>query len=63
MEELKENPTETRIGEQEAREALATLEKYKRGKKTPDERLIDNEQWWKMRHWERFKRKTRTKKP
>lgn len=26
MEELKENLTETRIGEQEAREALATLE-------------------------------------
>lgn len=61
MEELKENLTETRIGEQEAREALATLEKYKRGKKTLDERLIDNEQWWKMRHWERFKKKDTNK--
>ena len=49
-----EENRETKIGEEEARKALAILEKYKQGKKTLNQRLIDNEEWWRMRHWERF---------
>ena len=47
---MEEKVIQTKIGEEEARKALAILEKYKQGKKSLDERLIDNEQWWKMRH-------------
>jgi len=46
---MEEKVIQTKIGEEEARKALAILEKYKQGKKSLDERLIDNEQWWKMR--------------
>ena len=34
------------------REAVQTLEKYKAGKANFERRVIENEQWWKMRHWE-----------
>ena len=56
---MEEKVIQTKIGEEEARKALAILEKYKQGKKSLDERLIDNEQWWKMRHWDRFKKKNK----
>lgn len=41
-----------RVGEAEVKKAYETLEKYKEGKKNLENRLIENEQWWKMRHWE-----------
>ena len=41
---MEEKVIQTKIGEEEARKALAILEKYKQGKKSLDERLIDNEQ-------------------
>ena len=56
---MEEKVIQTKIGEEEARKALAILEKYKQGKKSLDERLIDNEQWWKMRHWDRFEKKNK----
>ena len=34
------------------RDAKARLEKYKSSRKSLDERLVANEQFWKMRHWE-----------
>ena len=33
-------------------QALGTLKKYKEGKTNLENRIIANEQWWKMRHWE-----------
>ncbi len=33
-------------------QALGTLKKYKEGKTNLENRIISNEQWWKMRHWE-----------
>ena len=32
--------------------ARQTLEKYKAGKSRLDSRLVEVEQWWKIRHWE-----------
>ena len=32
--------------------AMQTLEKYKGGKARLDQRLVEVEQWWKIRHWE-----------
>ena len=33
-------------------EATATLKKYKDGKKNFEERIVEEEQWWKLRHWD-----------
>ena len=40
------------IGEAEVQNAIATLKKYKEGKTNLEKKIIDNEQWWKLRHWE-----------
>lgn len=32
--------------------AVETLKKYKNGKQNLEHRIIENEQWWKLRHWE-----------
>ena len=39
------------IGEQQIRKAMETLRKYKSGKANLEARVIDDEQWWKLRHW------------
>ena len=39
------------------REATATLGTYKRAKANLERRIVENEQWWKMRHWELIRRK------
>ena len=43
---------EHQIGEQQVREANQILQKYKQGKANLEKRIIDNEQWYKLRHWE-----------
>lgn len=43
------------IGEAELHAAQQRLEKYKEGKAILDERLIENEDWWKLQHWRNFK--------
>ena len=40
------------IGVKEIQKAQAILNKYKEGKKNLEQRIIDNEQWYKLRHWE-----------
>lgn len=40
------------IGEEEVRGALAELRKYKEGKAQLERKIIENEQWYKLRHWE-----------
>ena len=40
------------IGAEEVRKAAQTLEQYRRGKKQLEQRLIENEQFWKLRHWQ-----------
>lgn len=32
--------------------ATETLKKYKDGKKALEERIVEEEQWWKLRHWD-----------
>ena len=32
--------------------AAETLKKYKDGKKSLEERIVEEEQWWKLRHWD-----------
>ncbi len=45
------------IGQEEIREAAGIMEKYKQGKKNLDERIVANEEWYKMRHWEQIRKK------
>lgn len=37
-------------------EAAATLQRYKQGKANLEQRIIDNEEWFKQRHWKHFRR-------
>ena len=41
-----------RIGKEEVQKAQQTLNKYKEGKANLETRIIENEQWYKLRHWE-----------
>ncbi|MBO4854652.1 MAG: hypothetical protein J5482_05905 [Oscillospiraceae bacterium] len=43
-----------KIGAEEVRHATEILKKYKRGKAHLEQRIIDNEQFWKLRHWEQM---------
>ena len=40
------------IGDKQIKDAYQTLLKYKEGKANLERRIIDNEQWYKLRHWE-----------
>lgn len=46
------------IGREQVREAAATLEKYKSGKATLEARVVENEQWYKLRHWDQIRKKS-----
>ncbi len=58
----KEQPREEtgrtgKIGREEIARAMGILEKYKAGKKNLEARIIENEQWYKLRHWEQMRMK------
>ena len=52
-----------RIGTQEVVRAAEILRQYRRGKENLDKRIIDNEQFWKMRHWEQMEKEGRGGNP
>lgn len=52
---LEPMPVQDVIGREEIRKATQILEEYKKGKANLEKRMIENEQWWKMRHWELFR--------
>ncbi len=43
-----------KIGEAEIAMAAQILRDYKRGKASLESRIVEDEQWWKLRHWETF---------
>lgn len=43
------------VSEDEIEKALETLKKYKAGKTNLEARIVDNEQWFKLRHWEQLR--------
>lgn len=45
------------IGRPQIEKATETLQKYKRGKVNLENKVIENEQWWKLRHWEYIRKK------
>ncbi len=45
-----------KIGAEQVRQAAEVLRKYRLGKQNLDRRIIDNEQFWKLRHWEQMEK-------
>ena len=39
------------VNEDSVREAYGILQKYKAGKASLEARIIENEEWWRMRHY------------
>ena len=46
-----------RIDEETLRRGDEILRKYKSGKSTLEDKIVKNERWWKMRHWEMLSNK------
>ena len=44
------------IGREAVHKATQILQKYKEGKENLERRIIDNEQWYKLRHWESMRK-------
>lgn len=47
-----------RIGKEEVQKAQQILQKYKEGKKNLETRITEDEQWYKLRHWECMRKKS-----
>ena len=45
------------IGREQVQSAYQTLLKYKEGKANLEKRIVENEQWYKLRHWECMRKK------
>ena len=43
---------DTTIGVDQVRAAMEKLKSYKQGKKNLEEKIIENEQWYRLRHWD-----------
>lgn len=54
---LKRRSGEQVIGEKDIARAAEILKKYKDGKSNLERRVVDDEQWWKLRHWEAIRGK------
>lgn len=50
--QLEQEQAKPKITSKEVAQARETLMKYKEGKKNLENKIVENEQWWKLRHWE-----------
>ena len=51
------------IGREQVQKASLTLQKYKEGKANLETRIVANEQWYKIRHWECMRDKAQAVQP
>lgn len=56
-------PQQPRIGTEEVRRAADILRRYHAGKRQLEQRIIDNEQFWKLRHWQQMEKTGRGGNP
>ena len=54
--EQKQEPQRPKIGTEEVRRAAEILRRYHAGKRQLEQRIIDNEQFWKLRHWQKMEK-------
>lgn len=48
--------TQQRIGKEEIGKAIEILTRYKQGKANLESRMVEDELWWELRHWEVIRR-------
>lgn len=60
---LKNTPRKLPIDREVILKANEILKKYKDGKSNLEQKIIDNEQWYKMRHWEQMRNKEQEIQP
>ena len=58
-----EDNLEEVIGTEEVAKAAQLLQQYKSGKAALDNRIVDNELWFRMRHWKNYKNEMMEGKP
>ena len=58
---LAEHEGAQRIGLEDIRKAAGILQKYKDGKERLEQRIVEDEKWWELRHWEVVKSPRETK--
>ena len=56
-------PQRPRIGTEEVRRAADILRRYHAGKRQLEQRIIDNEQFWRLRHWQQMEKTGRGGNP
>jgi len=56
---LTRSETQQVIGQEQISEAAAILARYKEGKGNLEERIVQDEMWWELRHWEAIRGKQR----
>lgn len=56
-------PLKQAIGKEQVHKATQILNKYKEGKSNLEQRIIANEQWYKLRHWECMRDKNQEIQP
>ncbi len=47
-----ESGAEPAIDKKDIEKAIATLKKYKDGKRNLESRIVEEERWWRLRHWD-----------
>lgn len=52
-----------RIGTQEVQRAAEILCDYKKGKSSLESRIVEDEQWWKLRHWDVMRGERKENRP
>lgn len=63
MKDKLKKPSEPKIGKKEIEGALKILSRYRGGKANLERRVIENENWFKLRHWEQMRTGTNGEEP
>ena len=58
---LPEEPAQQTIDRKAIEKAIATLKEYKDGKQNLESRIVEEERWWKLRHWDIIRGKKQLK--
>ena len=51
------------VGKEQVNKAMLTLNRYREGKAHLEQKIVDNEQWYKLRHWECMRKKEEDVQP
>ena len=63
-ESIGDAPTEDiKLDKKAIKKATETLKKYKAGKSNLEKRIVEEEQWWKLRHWDIVRNGSSTDRP